>query len=97
MEGLSGQACYHFHDPSGGPGACDAATGPGWHTFGVEWQAGSVTYYYDGQAIGTISQGITADPMYLILDLTDNPGIGGETVAPATMQVAYVRAWSSSS
>lgn len=97
MEGLSGQACYHFIDPSGNPGACDAATGPGWHTFGAEWQAGSVTYYYDGQAIGTISQGITGDPMYLILDLTDGPGIGGETVAPATMQVAYVRAWSSSS
>jgi hypothetical protein len=35
--------------------------------------------------------------MYLILDLTDSPGVGGETVVPATMQVAYVRAWSGAS
>jgi len=85
-------ACYHFHDPSGGPGGC-ASSGPGWHTFGADWQPGSVTYYYDGVAVGTISQGITSAPMYLIIDLTDGPGIGGQTIVPATMQVAYVRAW----
>ncbi len=95
VEGLGGQACYHFHDPSGGPGGC-TGTGPGWHTFGARWAAGSVTYYYDGTAVGTISKGITGAPMYLITDLTDGPGIGGETVTPATLRVAYVRAWSGS-
>ena len=49
MEGLSGQACWHFHDPQGGPGGCSTATYTGgWHTFGADWEPGSVTYYYDG-------------------------------------------------
>jgi len=29
LEGLGGQACYHFHDPLGGPGNCDTSIAPG--------------------------------------------------------------------
>lgn len=91
MEGLNGRTCYHFHSPSGAPGHC-VNTGPGWHTFGADWQPGSVTYYYDGVNVGTITLGVTSAPMYLILDYTTN---GNNAVAPTAMQVAWVRAWES--
>jgi beta-glucanase (GH16 family) len=94
MEGLSGQACWHFHDPQGGPGNCSksAYTG-GWHTFGADWEPGSVTYYYDGTAVGTINSGITSSPMYVILNLGADNGNSGPLQAPATMRVDYVRVW----
>jgi hypothetical protein len=91
LEGLSGQACFHFHDPSGGPGNCVSTDMTGWHTFGADWQPGSVTYYYDGQAVGTISTGITSAPMYLILT---NTVASGQTATTDNMQVHYVRVWS---
>ena len=92
MEGLSGGACYHFHDPLGGPGECDASITPGWHTFASDWQSGSVTYYYDGTDIGSITSGITDSPMYVILDNTVQSGFGS-TTTPGVMQVQYVRVW----
>jgi beta-glucanase (GH16 family) len=99
MEGLLGRTCYHFHyqqdGAPAGPGGC-TGTGPGWHTFAAVWAPGSVTYYYDGAEVGVITSGITRAPMYLILDLTDNQQGGGSRVIPATMRVAYVRAWSGS-
>jgi beta-glucanase (GH16 family) len=94
MEGLSGQACWHFHDPQGGPGNCSkAAYTGGWHTFGADWEPGSVTYYYDGTAVGTINSGITSSPMYVILNLGADHGNSGPLQAPATMRVDYVRIW----
>jgi hypothetical protein len=94
MEGLSGQACYHFHSPSGGPGGCASGAFTGWHTYGADWEPGSVTYYYDGNVVGKITSGITSAPMYLILDDAVSSSTGGPTVAPSTMLVDYVRAWS---
>ena len=92
MEGLGGQACYHFHSPLGAPGECDDTVTPGWHTFASDWEPGMVTYYYDGNRVGSIATGITASPMYIIIDNTvsvDNLGISG----PGTLKVAYVRVW----
>lgn len=112
VEGLNGgQACYHFHFGTLGThgasagGCAPATTGPGWHTFGVSWEpvqfnsftAYSITYYYDGIAVGNTedpgtSGQLTADPMNLIFDISHNIN-NGSPVVPATMQVAYVRAW----
>ncbi len=92
LEGLGGQACWHFHDPSGGPGGCASGNYSGWHTFGADWEPGIVTYYYDGVKVGTIASGITSAPMYLVLQNTTSSG--SSTVAPANVQVDYVRAWS---
>jgi hypothetical protein len=92
MEGLGGAACYHFHDPLGGPGSCTSTISPGWHTFASDWQPGSVTYYYDGVDVGSITTGITTAPMYLLLDDTV---AGGATAVPDAMQVQYVRVWQS--
>jgi beta-glucanase (GH16 family) len=97
FEGLGGEACFHFHygtssDPQAA-GGCDAALTPGWHTFASDWQPGSVTYYYDGQDVGSITTGITDSPMYLIIDNTTSAqGLSGPTEMDA-LQVSYVRVW----
>ncbi len=92
MEGLSGQACFHFHSDAGGPGGCASGNFSGWHTYGADWEPGSVTYYYDGQKVGTITTGITSQPMYLILE-NSGGSFGGPALYPSTMQVDYVRVW----
>ena len=92
MEGLSGQACWHFHSPAGGPGGCSGANFTGWHTYGADWEPGSVTYYYDGVPVGRITTGITSAPMYMILNYAVEQPTGGPT-SPGTMQVDYVRVW----
>ncbi|MFD7989765.1 family 16 glycosylhydrolase [Kitasatospora indigofera] len=92
MEGLGGDACYHYHSPSGGPGGCAPGNYSGWHTYGAEWKPGSVTYYYDGKQVGQITTGISSSPQYLILNNAVSPE-GGQIVAPADMQVDYVRVW----
>lgn len=64
--------------------------GGGWHTFGVNWQPGRLTFYYDGRKVGTQTRGVTGSPHYLIL----NNGISGtEIKVPATLKVDYVRVW----
>jgi hypothetical protein len=88
MEGLGGAAAYHFHSPSGGPGADVAGNFTGCHTYASDWGPGHVTYYYDGVKVGSITQGITSAPMYLILDFT-TAGV----VAPSVMVVQYVKVW----
>ena len=92
LEGLSGSACWHFHDPMGGPGGCTSKTFTGgWHTFGADWEPGHVTYYYDGKAVGSITSGITSAPMYLILGLGTDPRAA--ILVPSSLRIAYVRVW----
>jgi hypothetical protein len=89
MEGLGGTAAYHFHDPAGGPGANVPGNYTGWHNFGAVWvPGGTVTYYYDGVQVGTIS-GVTSAPMYIIM----GNQCGSPQVSPATMQVDWVYVW----
>jgi beta-glucanase (GH16 family) len=94
LEGLDGQACWHFHSDAGGPGGCADVTFVGWHTYAADWEPGSVTYYYDGVEVGRVVKGITAHPMFLILNDAVNARGQGQTAAPSTMEVDYVRVWS---
>ncbi len=90
----SGSLGFHFHNTLGAFGGCASPVlTPGWHTFGADWQAGVVTYYYDGQQVGQVTTGITGSPMYLILNNSIDPTWGGPTLAPADLQVDYVRVW----
>src|ERR1700759_4226422 len=104
MEGINGHACAHFHSAVS-PGGVAAAHGTaevsarsgcvneiltgGWHTFGANWESGSVTYYYDGKDIGSVTSGVTSAPMFLIL----NYAAGAPYQSPSTMKVDYVRVW----
>jgi beta-glucanase (GH16 family) len=94
LEGLKGKACWHFINATKVRGNCTTSQfAGGWHTYGADWEPGSITYYYDGHVMGTIRSGITSAPMYLILNNATDPKIGGHVLAPATMQVDYVRVW----
>jgi beta-glucanase (GH16 family) len=96
MEGLAGNACYHFHGSAGGPGGCASGDYTGWHTFASYWRAGVVDYYYDGAHVGQITLGITSNPQYLILDNTlmaSSNTSAGPLLIPADMRVDYVRTW----
>jgi beta-glucanase (GH16 family) len=95
VEGLDGLAAYHFHSDAGGPGAHVTGNFTGWHTYGADWEPGSVTFYYDGREVGRITDGVTSQPMALLIDYAVSPPdlFGGAVVAPASMEVDYVRVW----
>lgn len=94
MEGLFGRACYHLrYSATGASGSCAGNAYNGWHTYAADWEPGSVTYYYDGVQVGQITDsGIDPAPQFLVLNYSAEQG-SGFTVAPATMQVDYVRVW----
>jgi beta-glucanase (GH16 family) len=101
VEGLDGAACYHFIDlvgtlPSSNGACASGSFSGGWHTFAADWEPGSVTYYYDGTEMWQDTTGITAKPMYLVLDLAvpdSTIAPDASPVAPARMKVDYVRVW----
>ena len=94
LEGLGGQACWHFINRAGSRGNCVAGTFyNGWHTFGADWEPGSITYYYDGRVVGKIKSGITHAPMYLILNNATAHLYQIPVHVPADVRVAYVRVW----
>jgi beta-glucanase (GH16 family) len=70
----------------------------GFHTYGLDWQADYVTWYFDGKAVKHFTKvaDIPHKPMYVIVNLA----VGGwikppdkSVHFPATMQVDYVRVW----
>ena len=97
MEGLDGLVCATFHDRQdvNGHSICDTKITAGWHTFASNWEPGSVTYYYDGRVIGTVTRGVTSAPMYLVLDNTVHSGESTDT-KPDSLRVKYVRVWQTS-
>lgn len=77
-------------------------TGPdftaGYHTFAVEWAPGRIRWFVDGvQRFESVSQGVPAEPMYIILntavggDFLGNPD--GSTVFPQHHRIDYVRVY----
>ena len=99
MEGLNGEACYHFwrHLEPGSyqVGGCAPKTKSyaGWHTYGVDWEPGVVTVYYDGTKMWEYSSSdIKSTPQYLIM--TEVPPVhGGHPVYPDGIGIDYVRVW----
>jgi hypothetical protein len=93
MEGLDGSACWSFHNSQGGlTNGCLRNIEPGWHTFASDWEPGSLTYYYDGVEVKSLTTGITSSPMYIILGNGVHANEAGVT-EPDAMKVQYVRVW----
>lgn len=70
----------------------------GWHTYAVNWEPGSITWYIDGTAYGTYTGPLVpSTPMYPIFDLAVGGSWGGmpnaATVFPATMDVSGIQIW----
>ncbi|CAL9635477.1 family 16 glycosylhydrolase [Streptomyces sp. NPDC057794] len=96
MEGLLGRACFHFRSAPGDggeKGGCAKGDFTGWHTYGANWQPGRVEYYYDGELVGAVTEGVTDVPQWFMLNYSIQPEVGGPTKLPADMRVDYVRAW----
>jgi beta-glucanase (GH16 family) len=41
----------------------------GWHTFGLDWEPGSITWYIDKTAVFTTTVNVPSQPMYLLANL----------------------------
>ena len=64
VEGLDGDASWHYHYPAGAPGEHAEGDYTGWHTYGALWEPGKVSFYYDNEFVGEITTGITDSPHY---------------------------------
>lgn len=87
---------YHYQGADGqhvgvGGGVELPGATAGWHTYEAEWTPGLVVWRYDGREVWRYSQGITAQPMFLVLNLGMQavPATG----LPASLRVDYVRVW----
>ena len=97
FEGLNGLAGWHFAYGASASspiyaGANQQGNYAGWHVYGADWEPGSVTFYYDGHQVGSITQGVTSKPMFIIFNLATG-GNGGPTHVPSTMRIDYMRVW----
>jgi len=92
LEGLGGTAFLSFHNAQGLRNTAVRTLGPGWHTFASDWEPGSITYYYDGVEVASLSSGITSSPMYIVLNNVVHADRPDVTEADA-MKVQYVRVW----
>jgi beta-glucanase (GH16 family) len=75
-------------------------TSTGFHTYGVDWEPNTITFYIDGQAVATDPTPASMDqPMYMLLDLAVGgtgswPGApASSSEFPAALQIDYVRAY----
>jgi len=66
------QPLVSFH-PVTGPvenlGVKTSDLSSGWHTFGLDWEPGSLTWYIDGTAVFAVTAGVPTEPMYFLADL----------------------------
>jgi beta-glucanase (GH16 family) len=88
---------YHYAGCGGvcGPGGQNSLLGAttGWHTYAVNWQPGSITWYYDGQLVWSFTDpAVTSSWQYLILNLATN---STSATVPSVMRVDYVRVYAS--
>ncbi len=100
MEGLEGNAyaTFHYGTPTNHQHQQFPARSNmvGWHVYAAHWQPGRISFYFDGQLIGTITNNVTSQPMQLILNYAVG-GWGGPISAPAEMLVDYVHVYSNAS
>ena len=91
MEGLGGQASWHYHYSGGAPGGYPSGNFVGWHIYTCTWEPGVINWYYDGILVGSQTSGVVSSPQYLILNYSinssDTPSV------PNTMLVDYVKVW----
>ena len=69
----------------------------GYHSYAVDWEPGSITWYLDGQARYTVTSGIPGEPMYFLADLAVDNALGlgpdGSTPSSASFDIKSVEIW----
>jgi beta-glucanase (GH16 family) len=69
----------------------------GFHKYGLKWEPGKMTFYFDGNAVYSVAASVS-DPLYILLDLWfgSASGMPDETTPTGkgnSFEVNYVRAW----
>lgn len=66
----------------------------GYHTFGVDWEPHSLTWYIDGVETYSVNVSI-GSTMYLLANVAQlgTPATNGESGYPSAMSIEYVRVW----
>jgi beta-glucanase (GH16 family) len=99
MECLRGKPSWYLHsDVPGGaysvPGGPPPGNWVGWHTFAVDWEPHSATFYYDGKRVGSHLYKVPHRNYMVISNAIrkDSPA-----VVPVDVKVDYVRVFRHSS
>lgn len=74
-----------------------ADTSKGFHTYGVDWEKNTITWYFDGHKVfQTATPSDLNKPMYMIANLAVGGGWPGDAdgVTTASMKIEYIRAYS---
>ena len=70
----------------------------GYHTYGIDWQADKISFYFDGKYMGyQLTPSDMHGPMYILADLaTQGSGDNNADAAgkPISMSIDYIRAYS---
>lgn len=79
-------------------GTTVADTSSGYHTYGVDWEADKITWYFDGKQVYQVATpSDMKKPMYIIANLAVGgswPGNANSTTPfPAQMKIDYIRAY----
>ncbi|MHB1504205.1 MAG: glycoside hydrolase family 16 protein [Acidimicrobiales bacterium] len=94
------QPSYFYHPPGaptegGSPSRPSANLSKGWHTFGVDWRPGSITWYTDGHRVYQYRGPTPSTPMYLLADLAVSWGISSSSPPHAALYIKSVRVYQS--
>lgn len=69
----------------------------GWHTYGLLWEPGSLTWYIDGVPKLNVTAEVPSEPMYLLVTMAvggDWPGPPtADTPFPSTLDVSDIQVW----
>lgn len=75
------------------------ALSSGYHTYGLDWEPNYLKWYFDGKLIKTVTAAkeIPSAPMFILVSLAVGDFLGQPQTptVPVTMQVDYVRVWTS--
>lgn len=91
FEALGGYAAWHFHNNSGTVGANVDSIEPGYHVVSVNWEPGTLTFYYDGTEVGSADSGVLGNAVYLVLN--HSVATSQTAVFGSPFLVDYVRIW----
>ena len=92
-----------FHPATGSQSTLTAKTADlssGWHTFGLNWQPGSLTWFVDGKAVFTVTNQVPDQPMYFLANLaitSEFQPLQLPASCSATMSIRSVEVWQKTS
>lgn len=107
MEMLGNQTTTDYTSVHTGPSNTDFTQGntvpnttTGFHTYAVDWEPATITFYFDGQAVfSTATPSDMHGPMYMLANFAVGgywPGYPDSTTPlPAAMQIQWIKAYAS--